>query len=167
MNALLKWFFLLALSLATACGYHLRGSIGLPAELKSLYLFGTSGELNREMKAMIKASEGKIANSPNDAGVVIKVLKEDMRRRVISTGKTGKSSEIELIYYLRFQIFDNKEQPLMEEQTIDLSRDFFNDQTALLAKETEEATIRKEMYRQASRMLMMRAQAAVEASKKR
>lgn len=115
---------------------------------------------------MLKASKGKLAASPNDAGVVIKVLKEDMRRRVLSIGQTGKSSEVELEYYLRFQFYDNQEAPLMDEQTIELAREFFNDQTAVLAKDSEDTVIRKEIYRQAARMLVARAQVAVENQKK-
>lgn len=150
------------LSLLTACGYHLRGSIALPAELKNMYVFGANGSLYSELQAVVKASDGKLATSPNDAGLVVKILKEDFRRRVLSVGSTGKSSEVELNYYLRFQFFDNQENPIQEEQTIEISRDFFNDQTVILAKQAEETIIMKEIYRQAVRMLMSRAQAAVE-----
>lgn len=154
------------LSLMTACGYHLRGSIALPTAMKNIYMFGVSGALSQEMKAILRASDGKVAASPNEAGVVIKVLREDMRRRIISVGQTGKSSEMELNYYLKFQFYDNQENPLLDEQTIELSREFFNDQTAYLAKENEERMITKEMYRQAARMVMSRAEIAVETQKK-
>ena len=153
------------LSLLAACGYHMRGSIALPAELKNIYVFGISSELNQELKEILKASNGKMAASPNEAGIVIKVLKEDIRRRILSVGSTGKSSEMELDYYLRFQLYDNKENPLLDEQTLEIAREFFNDQTAVLAKENEELMIRKEIYRQAGRMLMVRAQAALESRK--
>lgn len=153
------------LSLLSACGYHMRGSIALPSALKNMYLFGASGALNAETKAVLKASDGKLATSPNDAGIVVKVLKEDFRRRVLSVGATGKSSEMELSYYLRFQFYDNQENTLQDEQTIEISREFFNDQTAILAKENEEVMIQKEIYRQAVRMMMSRAQAAIENQK--
>ena len=74
------------LSLLTACGYHLRGSIALPAELKNMYVFGANGNLYSELQSVVKASDGKLAASPNDAGLVIKILKEDFRRRVLSVG---------------------------------------------------------------------------------
>lgn len=165
MNRINKTVLVVMLGLLTACGYHLRGSIALPAALKNMYVFGAAGSLHSELQAVMRASDGKLAASPNDAGLVIKVLKEDFRRRVLSVGSTGKSSEVELNYYLRFQFYDNQENPLLDEQTIEISREFFNDQTALLAKENEEAMIQKEIYRQAVRMLMSRAQAAVENQK--
>lgn len=156
----------LLLGLLSACGYHLRGSIELPEDLKSMYLFGASSNLQSEVSLILRGSKGKIGPSPNEAGLVIKFLKEDMRSRVLSVGTTGKSSEVELNYYLRFQFYDNQETPLMDEQTIELSREYFNDQTAVLAKESEELIIRKEMYKQAARMLVSRAQIAVEHKKK-
>ena len=161
MKKVSKLVLIFALSLLTACGYHLRGSMSLPAELKNIYVFGMSGGLSQEMRALLRASKAKLAPSPNEAGVVVKILKEDMRRRTTSIGQTGKSQEMELEYYLKFQMYDNRENPLLDEQTIELSRAFFNDQLALLAKENEENTIRTEMYRQVARMLMSRAEAAV------
>lgn len=154
------------LAFLSGCGYHMRGSIALPEELKNMYMFGASSPLQSEIAMIVRGSKGKLATSPNDAGVVIKFLKEDMRNRTLSVGSTGKSSEVELNYYLRFQFYDHKENPLMDEQTIELSREYFNDQTAVLAKESEEHIIRKEMYKQAARMLVSRAQIAVERYKK-
>jgi LPS-assembly lipoprotein len=84
---------------------------------------------------------------------------------VVSIGTTGKSTESEVDYYLRFQFFDSKDHPLMDEQTLDLSREFFNDQTAVLAKSSEEQMIRSEIYKQAARLLMARARIAIEAPK--
>lgn len=165
MNKLWKTLLIAGLCGLTACGYHLRGSIALPSALKNVYVFGVSASLHDEMQAILRASDAREAASPNEAGIVVKVLKEDMRRRVLSVGSTGKSSEVELNYYLRFQFYDNKENPLMNEQTIELSREFFNDQTALLAKENEERMISKEMYRQVARMIMARAEAAVQNQK--
>jgi LPS-assembly lipoprotein len=150
----------------SGCGYHLRGSIELPEALKNMYVFGASSPLHAEMVGMLRTSKAKMATSPNDAGIVIKVMKEDIRNRVLSIGSTGKSSEVELDYYLRFQFFDKHENPMMDEQTIELTREYFNDQTSILAKDNEAALITKEIYKQAARMLLARAQIAVENQKK-
>lgn len=162
MNKISQLMLVMLLGLTTACGYHLRGSIALPQALNKVYIFGVSKSLHEEMRVLLRSSRASLANSPNEAGVVIKVLKENMKRRIISVGQTGKSSEMELDYYLRFQLYDNQEKPLLEEQIIELSREFFNDQTAYLAKEQEERVIAKEIYRQAARMIMSRAEVAVE-----
>lgn len=162
VKAVLSIIFLML----AGCGYQLRGSIELPESLKNVYVFGASSSLQTEMTAMLKASKARLAPAAGDAGVVIKIIKEDMRNRVLSIGTTGKSTESELDYYLRFQFFDKSDNPLMDEQTIELAREFFNDQTAVLAKSNEEQMIKAEMYKQVARMLMARARIAVENQKK-
>lgn len=162
MNLFLRICLLATICLLTACGYHLRGSIALPEQMKTMYVFGASSQLHGETQQILRSSKSKLVQTPNDAGIVVKVLKEDIRNRVLSVGTTGKSSEMEIAYYLRFQFYDGKEQPLMDEQVIELTREFFNDQTAILAKENEEMQIRKEIYKQAARMMIARAQIAVE-----
>jgi LPS-assembly lipoprotein len=146
----------------SACGYHLRGSIEMPESLKTVYVSGASSTLQSEISAFMRASKGKIVTTLSEAGIVVKILKEDMRTRVLSIGTTGKSAESELNYYLRFQFFDKQDNPLKDEQTIELAREYFNDQTAVLAKSSEAQLITSEIYKQASRMLMAQARVAID-----
>lgn len=158
--------FSVLLLILTACGYHLRGTIAMPESLKNMYVFNAGPQLQNELKAVLKASKAQLASSPNEASLVIKILNEDMKTRVLSIGSTGKSNESELNYFLQFQFYDNQENALMDEQRIEIAREYFNDQTAVLAKSNEEQIIRKEIYKQAVRMLMLRAEAAAERLKK-
>lgn len=156
---------LAVLLLAAGCGYQLRGSLDVSDELKKVYISGESPSLHQEMLNMMKASKGQLTATPGEAGVVIKINKEDIRTRVLSIGATGKSTEQELNYYLRFQLYDNQDRPLLDDQIIEISREFFNNQTAVLAKSSEEMMIRNEIYQQATRMLMLRAKIAIDNSK--
>lgn len=146
----------------SACGYHLRGSIEMPESLKAVYVTGASPTLQAELTSFMRASKGKIVATPSESGIVVKILKEDLRTRVLSIGTTGKSAESELNYYLRFQFFDKHDNPLKDEQTIELAREYFNDQTAVLAKTSEAQLITNEIYQQASRMLMTQARVAID-----
>lgn len=161
-----KTGILLLCLLLTACGYHLRGSISMPESLKNLYIFNASSALQSQLGEVIKSSKGHLAGSPGEAGLVIKILNEEMKTRVLSIGSTGKSNESELNYFLQFQFYDNQENQIMEEQRIEIAREYFNDQTAVLAKSNEEEMLRKEIYKQAVRMLMLRAEAAAAKIKK-
>jgi len=157
---------LLMFLLLTACGYHMRGSIAIPESLKSVYVFNASSALQSELTNVVKASKGRLVSSPSEAGLVIKIVSEELKTRVLSIGSTGKSNESELDYFLQFQFYDNQENQVMEEQRIEIAREYFNDQTAVLAKLNEEQIIRKEIYKQAVRMLLLRAEAAAAKIKK-
>lgn len=142
-----------------SCGYHLRGAIELPDQLRKVYLANASGPLLEQFSRTLKLSSGAMVSSIDQAAMVVNVLNERMDRRVLTLSNTGKANEFELHYSLDFQLQDAKGTVLAGPQTIDISRDYFNDQEAIIAKTNEEAMIRDEMYQQAVRAIVERARA--------
>ena len=155
-------FLLLMLLFISACGYQLRENIELPEGLNTIYLQDGSGQLRQEIKRTLRSTEGKLVDSIEDAGIVVKVTRENMRRRVISLSNTGRANEFELYYELDFILLDAEGKALSEKQAVEISRDYFNDQEEILGKNDEEQTIRKEMYRQAVQTIFIRSRVALE-----
>lgn len=152
--------------LLSACGYHLRGALELPANMKNIYVEGGSGTLVEQFKQVMKASSTQLASSPKGAGIVIKIYNEDFSRRVLSLSTRGKSNEFELIYHLDYEFAKADDTLLMERQPVDIRREYYNDQQFMIAKDQEEAGIRNEMYQQAVRSIMNRARVVLEADAK-
>ena len=136
------------LFLTTACGYHLRGSVKLPDALNNIFISNASPALN---SAFNKIYGDKLSKSSAEAEVVIKILKETLIRRTISTDTSGYSNEFALVYRLDFNIVDSQGKILSANQKVRLNKSYFNDQSGatLLAKDSEEALLRKELYNQA------------------
>lgn len=143
----------------TACGYHLRGAVDIPEEMKSVYVEGAGSQLQREMKQSLRYSDGRLVGAPSQAGMVIKVLKDDMRRRVLALDSQGKAIEFELTYTVNYSLLDPQGKVLLKQQDLEIDREYFNSQQDILAKNNEEAVIRDEMYRQAVRSIISRARA--------
>lgn len=152
--------------LVSACGYHLRGALELPSNMKNVYVEGGSGTLQEQFKQVFKASSIQLADSRNGAGIVIKIFNENFDRRVLSLSSRGKSNEFELSYRLNYELANAKDVLLMERQSIEVRRDYYNDQQYVIAKENEEAGIRNEMYQQAVRTIVNRARMALESGAK-
>lgn len=152
--------------LLSACGYHLRGAFALPAAMKSIYLEGGSGALRDQFKQMVASSSGKLASSPQGAGLIVRILSEENNRRTLSLSSGGKSNEFELYYRLEYELANAGNAVLMERQPIEIRREYYNDQTAVQAKENEETVIRGEMYQQAVRTIVNRARVVLEAGAK-
>ncbi len=150
----------------TACGYQLRGAVELPEGMENLYLENASGQLRNEISKALKFSKGKLVSTTQEAGIVIKILREDMRIQVISLSSTGKANQFELIYTLLFSIYEPSGKLLLANQRIQGQRSYFNDQTEILAQTNEEQLIRNEMYGQAVRSILIRARIAMENSQK-
>lgn len=134
-------------SLTASCGYHLRGNVKLPKELNSVFVEGASQPLYSQFKNSLEASSGKILSSPEKAGVVVKVRDEEFRRRILSLSSRGRSNEVELDYRIEYELYKSGK-VLLPLQTVQLRREYFNDQDDIIARENEEKVIRDEMYQQ-------------------
>jgi LPS-assembly lipoprotein len=145
----------------TACGYHMRGAIDIPEQLKSVYLQGASGNLHSEMKSALRLAGGQLVSLAEQAGLVIKILRDEMRRREASIDESGYANEFELNYSLVFKLSDAEGKVLIEQREVEITRYYFNDQIDVLAKNNEEIVIRNEIYRQAVKTIFAQARAVL------
>ncbi len=152
--------------LLNACGYHMRGTTDLPINLKSVFVEGGSAPLRDQFKQILKSSSGQLADSRKDVGIVIKVSNENFNRRVLSLSSRGKSNEFELEYRLDYEFTNANDAPLMERQTVNVRREYYNDQQYMIDKDNEEATILNEMYQQAVQTMINRARIVLAAKAK-
>lgn len=157
---------LIALLFVSACGYHLRNTIDLPEGLKNVYVKGASGQLKNAFKKTLKLRGARLVGNLEEAGLVVRVTDERMRRSVLSVSSTGRANEYELYYVLDFILLDKEGNKLSETQSIEIIRDYFNDQEDILGKDNEERIIRDEMYHQAIQTIFNRSRFALEKVKK-
>ncbi|MGZ4970274.1 MAG: LPS-assembly lipoprotein LptE [Methylobacter sp.] len=161
-----KAVIFIAALLLSACGYHLRGAFELPANMKNVYVDGGSGQLREQFSQIMRSSSGQLTDSRKGAGIVIKILSEDFNRRVLSLSTRGKSNEFELDYRLDYELGNAGDAVLLPRQTVEIRREYYNDQQFMIAKDNEEALIRNEMYQQAVHTIVNRARVVLEAGAK-
>jgi LPS-assembly lipoprotein len=145
---------LLTVLLLTACGYHLRGELDLPSELKSIYLEGASPQLREQFKKAVESSAVQLVDTRAAAGMIVTIANEENLKRSLSLGAGGRSNQYGLEYRLNYEITDAKEKILQKSQPIEVRREYFNDQQLILGKDNEEIVIRTEMYQQAVRTII-------------
>ena len=138
------------MGLITSCGYHLRGAINLPTGLKSIYLEGASADLRDQFKKSFgNSSDVKLTDTPESAGLFIKIYKENNQRRILSLSSGGSANSFELDYDFSYDILDSHNKVLAQNQLVSIKREYYNNQQAIIAKDNEELVIKSEMYRQA------------------
>ncbi len=156
------WVTVLALALAatSGCGFKLRGPIELPPPLEVTYIQGSpQNELVRELRRGLENVGARVTQERAEASAVLRLLKERFDRRVLSVGSTGKVTEYELTYQVRFDVLDAEGESLMEDQTLNLVRGYLNDESQVIGKADEEGLIREEMRRDAVRLMFYRMRA--------
>ena len=148
--------------LLSACGYHLRGALVLPPGLKNIYLQGASPQLREQFNGVMKVSSVALASSPETAGMIVRIFNEDNQRRTLSLSSGGVANDFELNYRFEYEVVDSKNKVLMARQPVEIKREYFNSQLAVIAKENEETVIRNEMYQQAVRTVINSVRASLE-----
>lgn len=161
MSSIKISLLVITLLFISACGYNLREDIELPEGLKNIYLQSASGQLKNKFRKTLRSSDAALVDDIELAGIVVKISKEKMKRRVLSIGSTGRANEYEIEYRLNFILLDASGNALSDEQNIEISRDYFNDQEDVLGKNNEEGTIKEEMYRQAVQTILRRSRAVL------
>jgi LPS-assembly lipoprotein len=141
-RALLTLLACATLALA-ACGFKLRGVQTFPFETISVPLNTPLGfELKRNIAAA--SDHTKLVDSVTDADAVLSVISELQEKVILSLNTQGRVREYQLRYRVVFRVASPKGLDFVPPTAVVLTRDItFNDQ--VLAKETEETQLYKEM----------------------
>ncbi len=143
--AVSRWFILsLALALA-ACGFKLRGAQQLPFE--TIYLgFGPNSALGAELARNIRAGTNtRVVDDRARAQAVLDVLGEAREREVLSVSAQGRAREFQLRLRLQFRLHDGKGREFIPPTQIAVQRDIAFNEAQVLAKESEEALLYRDM----------------------
>lgn len=149
---------LLVLSLIvgmTACGFHLRSLGDLPFE--SIYVQGTSAPgIARELKRLLAGSGVKVVSSPEDAQALVELMSEQSEKRILSLSGKGTVSEYDVFYRVTFRVKKSVAENWGPPQLVEQHRDFSYDNSALLAKDAEEARLMSDMHTEAIHEILRR-----------
>lgn len=162
----IKLLFLLSVSMLSACGFHPHGASSLPLELRQVYLEGGTPALREQIKQQLNQSNSQFASSRENASMVIKLFDEQFQRRVLSLSARGKANEYELLYRVEYELATPKDAILLARQPLEVRRDYYNDQQAILARDNEETVLRNEMAQQAIRTMLSQVRFTLEKTEK-
>jgi LPS-assembly lipoprotein len=146
------------LSLA-ACGFHLRGSQlkEVTFAFKSLYLKAPAETpFVADLRQALIANNITLTKSPEDADLVLEVVSEQTTKQILSLSGAGRVQEYQLIYRVSLRAYDNKQTDWLPPEEILLTRILNWDESQILAKQQEEATLYKDMRSDAVGQAMRR-----------
>jgi LPS-assembly lipoprotein len=148
---------LIAASLA-ACGFQLRGSNGsYTMPFHSIFLsFPDTSPLGTELKRNLRAGDVTIADTPAQAEAQFVVIGENRGKSILSLNSLGRVREYLLTYTLTFAVRDPKGVELLPATEITLRRNMAFDETQVLAKESEEALLYRDMQADLVQQIMRR-----------
>jgi LPS-assembly lipoprotein len=99
---------ILALSLLTACGFHLRNQGAMPTALQPIFIGGpaSGGPLANELRYQLNNSSTTIARSSAKANYRLMLLGEGREKRIISLDRRGLAAEYGMTASVQFELYD-------------------------------------------------------------
>lgn len=140
-------------TLVSGCGFHLRGSIPLPEQLKLIAVSSEDRELRDEMVSALEAAEAEVVDDPEAARAVLDLYQVDFERTVRTIDTRGKVTGYNLRYNVRYRVV-NEEGEELRESRVAIRRDYNFDPNEVLQAEEEEEALREDMLDQLSQRIM-------------
>ena len=149
---------LLCLVLA-ACGFQLRGTADVP--FQTIYVPSGTGGIGLELKRNIQAgTSAKVLDDAKQAEAVLEITQEAREKEILSLTGTGRVREFQLRYRVGFRVHDGKGREFVPVNTVVLVRDITFNDTDVLAKESEEQLLYRDMQNDMVQQIMRRLAAA-------
>jgi len=152
---------LLLVGLLPGCGFQLRGAVDIPSDLTPLYI-QSGGLIGDAIEARLQGSDVQLTNRPTDAGLVLRILSQRRRSRVVAVDRRGKALAYVLTYRVSFDAQDGTGKTLVERQEVSLDRTFDdNPDVSVLGKDLESDIIYQDMADDAADQVLLRLRAAL------
>ncbi len=143
-----------------ACGFQLRGAYALPFETLNIALPETS-ELRAVLKRNIEASsQTRVVDDPKAARAILTISADIPAKNVLSLSSAGRVREYQLVRAVSFRLHDASGRDLMAPGQIVIRRDISFSDPQVLAKESEETLLWRDMQNDLVQQIVRRMAAA-------
>jgi len=155
----------LACTLLSACGFHLRGALTLPPGLEEIQI-----KARDPYSALARSLERSLAHngvtlvpaSERDAYVaVLNILSERWQSRPQSVDQFGRAQEYNLRYAVVFVLHNADGDVLVPQQAVELARDYVSAPDDATGIDSERELLTQEMQREMNASILRRIDAAV------
>ena len=146
---------LTALAMA-GCGFQLRGEQKRPFETIFLNTPPNSplgATLGRQIRS---GTETRTVEQASEASAVLDILGESRDKEILTLNAQGRAVEYKLIYRLRFRLHDGKGREYIAPTEMRAQRDISINDSQVLAKESEEALLYRDMQTDLVQQLLRR-----------
>jgi LPS-assembly lipoprotein len=148
----------------TACGFQLRGQADIPFQTVHVEAPGFSAFANDLQRAIRTGSKTRIVENRDQAEAVVQIVGESQEKLILSLTSGGKVSEFDLRYRVAYRLTDRAGTDLASPGEIVLRRVMTYDDTQVLAKESEELLLFRDMKTDAVGQMLRRLSVAKPAS---
>ena len=146
---------LMAMTLSS-CGFQLRGQAAIPYKTIFIETVGYSLFASDLERAIRSGSQTRVVSDRAEAEAVLKITGELQENHILSLSSGGKVREFDLRYRVSYRLTDRAGVDLAQPGAIDLHRDMTYDDNQVLAKESEQLLLFRDMKADAVQQMLRR-----------
>ncbi len=145
----------LAALVLAGCGFQLRGTADLPFE--TIYVPNATAGVALDLKRNLQVgTRARVVDDPKEAQAILQFTEEAREKEILSLTGGGRVREFQLRYRVGFRVHDGKGREFVPPSTIRLTREVTFNDSAVLAKETEEQLLYRDMQADMVQQIMRR-----------
>lgn len=155
-----KMLLVVLCSLLVACGFQLRGTTSLPFE--KMYISAPDGNpIGAELKRAIESdSSTLVLDKSQGAEAILQIISAVNSKNLLSVTGAGRVREFQLHLRTTFRLTDEKGRELIPTSKIAVSRVIPFSDSLVLAKQSEERMLLREMRSDSIRQILRRLEKA-------
>ena len=146
---------LIAMTLSS-CGFQPRGQATIPYDNLFIETPGYSRFAIDLARAIRSGSKTRVVDSRDESEAVLKIVSEVQEKKIVALSTAGKVLEFELRYRVAYRLTDRVGTDLVAPGEIYLHRNMTYDDTEVLAKESEELLLYRDMRTAAVQQMLRR-----------
>lgn len=153
-------------TLVTACGWQLRGTVALSSLTDTLHITGenTYGPLLTELRNRLQADDITLTETPSEARYTLNIVQERTEKRVAALGTDALASAYELTLTAQFAVLDQRGMPIANRLTSTITRSYNASAASAGSSSQEEVLLLNEMREELAQQILRQLQAAISAA---
>ncbi len=158
MRPMIRITLCLFIAALSACGFHLREAVSLPASLLVLRIesVDTLSPLPQELGRALLRQGVTLVDRDATKSSVLRILSDSQATLPLSFSGAARVQEYQVIHRVEFEVLDADGKVLAPRSTIERKRDYRFDETQALGAAAEDELARKELRREIVQALMLR-----------
>lgn len=112
-------------------------------------------DFTRAIRESLEASGARVVDNRADASAVLRIRIDDSGERVLSVSARNTPEEYQVYYAVEYSV-EGEGSTLIAPDSIEVTRDYSYDETAVLAKQRERAVLREALARDLAAMIVRR-----------
>jgi LPS-assembly lipoprotein len=155
--SLIRFSLFALLASLCGCGWHLQGRAHLSESMAITYVDTEDRytDFNRALRDSLRASGAQLTADKRDATAIVRIHEDISGQRVLAVSARNTPEEYQVFYAVEYSV-SNQTGELIEPQRLELTREYSYDETAVLAKQKEQAILRDALARDLAGLVIRR-----------